>query len=430
MNFLRKKSKKEQKKNKKVSTKKSIPILYIKTGWNMSVKYESYKAEDYLIDDYFVETILYPTAESEKFWKSLLRRKKINETEFNAACTILNELRESKPDVSDKRIRMVWRRIIETNRRNELKRRRLRIFRYAAAACFIAAISGISLFTVLKTSDSPQIGSSSEIIYENVINPVPSTGQIQLVADDVVVDVDGSEADIEYDKSGKMKVNREAVALETENVPQKYQLRVPYGKRAFLKMPDGTSLWVNSGSTVTYPSIFAEDKREIFAEGEIYAEVFHDANRPFIVKTNTIEVRVLGTAFNLSAYKEEKQAQVVLVNGTVNVQPEVGTATLLRPNQMYTYTDQVGTVKNVDVESYVSWHSGVYVFRNESVENVLRRLSRYYNVTIKLASSPSGMTCSGKLVLKDDFGQLLKGLSEVAAMNCVVENNEYLINFE
>lgn len=396
----------------------------------MSVKYILCQVEDFLADDYFVETMLYPTDESKKFWESLRRRKKMNKAEFDAACTLLNTLRESKPMVSDERVRRVWERISEANRKYELRIRRFRIFRYAAAACLIAAISGISLFIALKSDHYSHVELMSEIHFENVINPVPSTDQIQLIAEGVVMNVDGSEAEIEYEKSGKMIINREAVALETENTPQKYQLRVPYGKRAFLKMPDGTSLWVNSGSMVSYPSVFAEDKREIFVEGEIYAEVFHDADRPFIVKTDSLEVRVLGTAFDVSAYKEEKQTYVILVNGAVNVQPKNGTATLLQPNQMYTYTEQVGSVKNVNVDSYVSWRTGVYIFKNESIENVLRRLARYYNVTIRFASSPSNITCSGKLALKEDFGQFLKGLSEITPMTFVVENNEYVVDFK
>jgi len=230
-------------------------------------------------------------------------------------------------------------------------------------------------------------------------------------------------------------VNKLSVALNQstnllKDIPVFNQLRVPYGKRAFLKLSDGTSLWVNTGTTVIYPTKFAKDKREIYVEGEVFAEVFHDSSHPFIIKTEKLDVQVLGTVFNISAYKEDKQTNVVLVSGSVNVKPKNGKATVIKPNQLFAYTEQASTLREVDVENYTSWHDGNYIFHNEPIENVLLRLSRYYNVTMKLPTSPSGISCSGKLELKDNLTQLLNGLSEISTMSFAVKDNEYRIKFE
>ncbi|MPN35310.1 hypothetical protein SDC9_182807 [bioreactor metagenome] len=97
---------------------------------------------------------------------------------------------------------------------------------------------------------------------------------------------------------------------------------------------------------------------------------------------------------------------------------------------MYAYTDQSATLRNVDVENYISWKDGIYIFKNEPIEDILLRLSRYYNVTMKLPSSPSGINCSGKLELKDDLNELLNGLSEITSMSYGVKDNEYRIKFQ
>ena len=401
----------------------------------MFKQYYTYKAEDYLNDDYFVDSMLEPTPESETYWKILIDDKMINADEFISAYMTLKGLHENKPEVSSERISVIWERIVETNRKKIFNIKRFQFIRYAAVACSIIGVIGFSLFTVLKTGKASQIQSIGDFARENVIHKQQPTNKIQLVSGNKTLAVDGVQAKVEYDENGKLKVNKQSVAVNqpantVKEVQEFNQLRVPYGKRAFLKLSDGTSLWVNTGTTVTYPTKFAKDKREIYVEGEVFAEVFHDATCPFIIQTEKLDIQVLGTVFNVSAYKEDKQTNVVLVSGSVNVKPKNGKATIIKPNQLFAYTDQASTLRNVDVENYTSWHEGNYIFQNEPIENILLRLARYYNVTMKLPSSATGITCSGKLELKDDLNQLLNGLSEITSMSYGVKNNEYRITFK
>lgn len=401
----------------------------------MYLQYYTYKAEDFLTDDYFVDTMLEPTPESETFWKVLIDENNINVNEFISAYMTLKSLHENKPEVSDEKIENLWNRIENTNYSKEIKIKRFRFIRYAAVACSVVGILGFSLFTFLKSGKADQNQSIADFARENIIHKQQPTNKIQLISGNNTLAVDGIQAKVEYDENGKLKVNKQSVAVNTSmdlvKNPQVFnQLRVPYGKRAFLKLSDGTSLWVNTGSTVIYPTNFAKDKREIYVEGEVFAEVFHDARHPFIIKTEKLDVQVLGTVFNVSAYKEDKQTNVVLVSGMVNVKPKNGRATIIKPNQLFAYTEQASTLREVDVENYTSWHNGNYIFHNEPIENILLRLSRYYNVTMKLPPNPSGISCSGKLELKDNLTQLLNGLSEITSMSFAVKDNEYRIKFE
>jgi len=401
----------------------------------MFIQYYTYKAEDYLTDEFFVDSMLIPTPESETFWKILIDENKINVNEFISAYMTLKGLHENKPEVSDEKIDLLFNRIEKTNNSKEIKIRRFQFLRYAAVACTIVGVIGFSLFTVLKTGKVDQNQSITDFARENIIHKQQPTNDIQLISGNNTYAVDGVQAKVEYDTNGKLKVNKQSVAINQstnllKDIPVFNQLRVPYGKRAFLKLSDGTSLWVNTGTTVIYPTKFARDKREIYVEGEVFAEVFHDSSHPFIIKTEKLDVQVLGTVFNISAYKEDKQTNVVLVSGSVNVKPKNGKATVIKPNQLFAYTEQASTLREVEVENYTSWHDGNYIFHNEPIENVLLRLSRYYNVTMKLPTSPSGISCSGKLELKDNLTQLLNGLSEISTMSFAVKDNEYRIKFE
>lgn len=397
--------------------------------------YSTYQAADYLTDDYFVESMLEPTHESETFWKVQIDENKINVDEFISAYMTLKGLHDSKPEVPAERINRLWDRISNTNQKKVIRIKRFQFMRSIAVACSIIGIVGISLFAFLKTTRDDHSESISDFAQDNIIHTKQPTTQIQLVSGNHTLSVEGSQAKVEYNADGSLKVNKKPVAVKQSSYdfvkePLYSQLRVPYGKRAFLKLSDGTTLWVNTGTTVIYPTTFSKEKREIFVEGEVFAMVFHDAKRPFIIKTEKLDVQVLGTVFNVSAYKEDKQTSVVLVSGSINVKAKNGKATTVKPNQLFAYTDQASTLKTVEVDNYISWHDGNYIFKNEPIENILLRLSRYYNVTMKLPSNPSGISCSGKLELKDDLTHLLNGLSEITSMSFAVKDNEYRIKFE
>jgi hypothetical protein len=389
--------------------------------------YSTYQAADYLTDDYFVDSMLEPTPQTELFWKVLIDDNKINVDEFISAYMTLKSLHDSKPVVSDERMEKLWERIDNTNQAKKTKFKRFKFMRYAAVACTIVGVIGFSVFLILNKENQSQ--SIADFARENIIHTQQPAKQIELVSGNQTLAVEGTQAKVEYNANGNLQVNNHFVNADNEKSTYS-KLHVPYGKRAFLKLSDGTSLWVNTGTTVIYPTVFNGAEREIFVEGEVFAEVFHDSKRPFIIKTEKLDVQVLGTVFNVSAYKEDKQVNVVLVSGSVNVKPKNGNATRIKPNQLFAYSDQASTLKNVDVENYTSWHEGIYIFKNEPIENILLRLSRYYNVTMKLPSTASGITCSGKLELKDSLTQLLNGLSEITTMSFGVKDNEYRIKFE
>lgn len=281
--------------------------------------YCTYKAEDFLVDDYFVDSMLNPAEKTERFWKALIDKNKIDINEFISAYTVLKKLHENKPLVPDDRLNVIWERICKANRRKIFRIKNFRVVGYAAAICGMIAMTGLLLPTLFKPENASTASRSiSDFAKENIVHHEQPADKIQIVSNNETLDIDGEQAKVEYDANGNLAVNKQPVAAPEKQTVYN-QLKVPYGKRAFLKLPDGTSLWVNTGTTVIYPVTFATGEREIYVEGEIYAEVFHDAQHPFVIKTEKLDVQVLGTSFNISAYKEDRRTDIVLVSGTVNV---------------------------------------------------------------------------------------------------------------
>ena len=401
----------------------------------MKIDYTNYNDIDFLDDDFFIESMISPTKESELFWAELIDRKEVDINEFISANMLLKSIRQNRHELAWERKEQLWKRIDTT--RNSLKNKRkkgVRLYKYLSVAACSAIVIGLSLtFLFKKDHSSPENNHEIDYTQFQLDHQPQNQGEIRIVTGDRQVQIDGEDAEIKYDTTGSLTVNNEAVDQEitqTSAIELSYnQLHVPYGKRASLTLADGTSLWVNAGTTVIYPVVFPDHKREIYVDGEVYAEVKRDEGRPFLVKTDKLEVYVLGTSFNVSAYKEDSQRRVVLVNGSIDISLE-GKNTRLVPNQLYTFNGEVSSVENVEADIYISWRDGIYIFRDEPIENILQQLARYYNVSMIFPQQqPSGILCSGKLELKDDLSHLLNNLSQIASFNFGVKGNEYRIQF-
>lgn len=200
-----------------------------------------------------------------------------------------------------------------------------------------------------------------------------------------------------------------------ESIPcEKNTLSVPYGKSFKVTLHDGTQVQLNAGSTLTYPQKFAENTpREVTLEGEAYFVVSKDKSRPFIVNTQNIGIKVLGTQFNISAYPDEAINSVVLVEGSLAIDEidkrgsDTATSLLLKPNQKAQL--QLGSnakisVTDVSVTKYIAWRNGELYFQNDSFDKILVKLERKFNVSIENQNKNLGqMHFTGRFDKKDLF---------------------------
>ena len=168
------------------------------------------------------------------------------------------------------------------------------------------------------------------------------------------------------------------------------ELNVPYGKKFELELADGTIVYVNSGSVLRYPTSFSASKsRQVSLKGEAFFKVAEDKERPFIVNSGSVNVRVLGTEFNVSAYNEDLVTSTVLVSGSVQLYDSLSvgkqqTNVKLVPGEMGTWRKDQQSFKTdkVDTSLYTSWVQGKLIFRNTPFKQIRMRLERHYNVTI------------------------------------------------
>lgn len=384
-----------------------------------SKKYLLYTYEQFLQDDFFISSTINPTPETEAFWG-----------EFEYSCGDLQGytaarnycLIFSKQQIplTDPEMEELWDGIAQKTTHVQ-KKHKLYYVSMAAACIGIILMSAIAIKSLMnndRTMDIMAFAAAQKTVTND-------SDQTQLIlSKNKTILLNEQDAEVVYD-SASIQTNQESISKS--QFAGYNQLIVPHGKRSSLTFSDGTKVWVNSGSRLVYPAEFAKDKREVYVDGEIYIEVFKDKNRPLIVKTKNMDVRVLGTKFNVMSYDSDDQQSVVLLSGSVQIETSKTPKTLLVPNQMFYAKGQLETVSRVNVEDYVSWTKGLYHFNSEDLGSIFKRLSRFYGVKIICDSETAQLKCSGKLDLKDNLETILKDFSFLAPVSAVKENGEYRI---
>lgn len=166
---------------------------------------------------------------------------------------------------------------------------------------------------------------------------------------------------------------------------------VSAGKREQVTLPDGSRVWLNSGTLLLYPSAFTGDKREIYLVGEGYFKVSKQPEKPFVVRTKSMRVEVLGTEFNLSAYPDREKITTTLETGSIKILPDDPAIhpLVLKPDEQLEYIPSTGktVVSHVTATDYSDWKEGGLFFTNDSFEDILNTLERTYNVKVHLRTS-------------------------------------------
>ena len=175
-------------------------------------------------------------------------------------------------------------------------------------------------------------------------------------------------------------------------------------------LADSSRMWVNEGSRVVYPRVFAQERREIFVEGEVYLEVTRDEARPFVVHTDAFAVEVLGTSFDVKAY-EDAPGAVVLVEGSVRVEDAQRQSVIMQPDECLEVDEAgIGTKEKVDAQAYIRWVHKVWVLEGKPLREVLQDLGAYYGVEIGCDAAVAGEPFYGKLYLDGDVRQVLEAI--------------------
>jgi len=187
-------------------------------------------------------------------------------------------------------------------------------------------------------------------------------------------------------------------------------LTTPRARQQQLVLPDGSKVWLDAASSITFPSVFRGDHREVTITGEAFFEIAKDQAKPFVVKVGAAEVQVLGTSFNIMAYSGEASVQTTLVEGAVQIVKGEHTLVLQPGQQGRVLPDgRLDRIDNADIELVTAWKNGWQSFHGANLATIMRQVERWYDVDVEYQTHlPSDMTFSGEIPRNVNLSELLK----------------------
>jgi transmembrane sensor len=304
--------------------------------------------------------------------------------------------------------------------------------RYAAVAVLFSCMTGLAVYFRM-----------SNHVFENgydryVMEPIQVNEPTLILSENDKVSLLKSESTVDYSRMGEIVLNQDRVIRPVDREAQKTrinQLVIPFGSRSKIVLSDGTLVWLNAGSRLVYPSAFTENVREVTLYGEAFFDVSHDKNKPFIVKTSALDIKVLGTEFNISAYPDEQIIQTVLKEGSIALRKRNANLferdLVLKPNQLNVFHKETGhsTVYKVNADDYTIWINGLLRFEDEDLSRVIKKVERHYNSGVSYEDTALGrIKITGKLDLHQDIDEVLEYLSKVSGTDYVkIRGNKYII---
>ena len=293
-------------------------------------------------------------------------------------------------------------------RRHARRRKRWLLYGGISAAAMVALMAGIRL--LWQGQEQPEAYRLTPVAQVMQAEPgVPQTialaaGETRRVATLAGVDVvQDSTGGVRFAKPDTLGM---AVEMNTVYVPERGEYQV--------ELSDGTRIWVNSASEISFPSYFAGNVREVTLAGEAYFEVARDSRRPFYVNIGDARVQVLGTAFNVSAYRDERTTEVALLNGKVSFDATDGKH-VLSPGEIAALDKAQGIteVREGDVASIIAWKEGRFYFEDMRMEDLALKLSRWYGVDFAFDSEAAReLRFSGGMVKYRPLNYVLEMISK------------------
>lgn len=303
----------------------------------------------------------------------------------------------------------------------KLRRRKKRYLRATSIAASLAILIG-GYF--LSQNDQPEASEEKPAITS--ISPGKAKAYLELESGERLDLTDTKENIYMPELSATLNLDSNALVYHQDTTAVSlHKLIVPRGGEYSLVLADGTRVRINSGSELRYPANFTEKHRKVFLSGEAYFEVSPQANKPFIVQTEDMEIRVLGTSFNVNAYPGKTLSQTTLEEGHVQIHLQNQTEDLSPGEQCsFNRTTQKLTVKQVDTELYTSWRKGYYNFKQTPLEEILNTLSLWYNVNIEYEHEAlKHLNFTGKLQRFEDIRHLLRKFELTGDVTFVVQGN-------
>ncbi|NOY96810.1 MAG: FecR family protein [Chlorobi bacterium] len=311
--------------------------------------------------------------------------------------------------------------------------------KYAAIVILLLSVSGIIYWNFSNKS-----GNNHVVGYSDTPELVPGRQQALLVmSNGVTVKLDKEKKDSLKEENGLLIENKGNVLTykavgNIDNAKKKQRkiiyntLITPKGGEYNLVLSDGTKVWVNADSKLIYPVKFIGGTRELTLEGEAYFEVAKNIRKPFIIKTNDYNIEVLGTTFNVSAYKDDSKVVTTLVEGSVKIKDfdDSGNEVRIKPDEqlILNKVEKGILIRKVDVNDYIAWKEGRFIFVRQNLESIMGILARWYNFDVQFeAEELKALVFTGNMDKYEQLSMPLKMIAETNKVNFRIEGKKVLV---
>lgn len=294
----------------------------------------------------------------------------------------------------------------------------------AAAVATMIASTGILFFNNKQEAATDQIAKTNDVApgHQGATLTLASGKSIRLA--DAAKGELAEEAGVTITKSSNGQLVYEIKGSKTE--PNKLNtLSTAKGETYQVRLPDGSLVWLNAASSLTYSATLIESGvRRVKLDGEGYFEIAKDKSHPFIVATEKQEIKVLGTHFNVNSYNDELETKTSLLEGSV----KINEASEIKPGeQAITNSSKKTRIAVADVDNAIAWKNGKFIFEEENIESIMRKLSRWYNVEVIYQGDFSNKTFDGSISRSDNISKILEKITFTQAVHFKIEGRRIYI---
>jgi transmembrane sensor len=311
------------------------------------------------------------------------------------------------------------------------------LWKKIAAAAAILLVLSVGSYMVFKDKPAQQLAVNEKPVKNtsnDIIAPAVAKAKITL-ANGRVVPIDSISSGILATQDGVNLVKNADGQLvynaaKAQGEMQYNTLANPRGSRVVdMVLADGSRVWLNAGSSLTYPVAFTGNDRKVAITGEAYFEVVHNEAKPFKVTYGKTEITDLGTEFNVNAYEDESNVKVTLLQGSVKVYRSSvanNKGIIMRPGEQAQVADDIKLVKGVDVDKVMAWKNGVFNFQDATLEEVMHQLEKWYDIEVRYEKAVPKFEFVGKMSRTLNLSEVLHGL-EVSKVHFRLEQGRKVV---
>lgn len=204
------------------------------------------------------------------------------------------------------------------------------------------------------------------------------------------------------------------------------KIETPVGGKYQINLPDGSTVWLNASSSLRFPALFAGKTREVELTGEAYFDVAKNKSKPFKVRSNDQIVEVLGTQFNINSYSDEGMVKTTLIEGSVKVIYK-DRVVLLGPGQQFQPSHSAAKIVEADTEEVVAWKNGYFLFKDEDIQSIMRKVSRWYDVDVSYSGDIPAVGFGGNISRSKNINEVLDALQLTNAVHFKIQGRRVTV---